>query len=171
MQYRIRQGLNALFAASQPVDLALATQVLSPALLDIFQRMRRSEQLHSLKVLRTIQAQGSTPDDLAVAALLHDAGKSRYPFPVWQKTLVVLVRAFAPGLYARLSTGDESNWFQRPFVLSVQHPAWSADLVAAAGGSPRAVWLIAHHADPAEDWAAHPDAYLLKRLQAADDAH
>ncbi len=169
MRYRIRQGLSALFAFAQPVDIALAASVLSPALLACFQQMRRSEQLHSLKVLRTIQAQGSTPDDLAVAALLHDAGKSRYAFPTWQKTLVVLVRAFTPGLFARLSAGDEANLLHRPFVLSVRHPAWSADLVAAAGGSPRAVWLIAHHADPPDQWAEHPDLHLLKRLQAADD--
>jgi hypothetical protein len=171
MRYRIRQGLSAIFAPAQPVDFALAARVLSPALLDCFRQMRPSEQVHSLQVLRTVQAQGSTPDDLAAAALLHDVGKSRYAFPVWQKTLVVLVRAIAPGLFQWLSSGDEANWLQRPFVLSAQHPAWGAELVAAAGGSPRAIWLIAHHADPPVTWAAHPDLQLLKRLQAADDAH
>ena len=171
MVYRIQQGLSALFAFAQPVDDALAENYLSPALMTIFRRMRRSEQLHSLKVLRGILAQGSTPGDLAVAALLHDAGKSRYGFPIWQKTLVVLVRAFVPGLFARLSQGDEADVFQRPFVVSVQHPAWSADLVAQAGGSAVAVWLIAHHADPPKNWVDHPQAQLLKRLRAADDAH
>jgi hypothetical protein len=171
MRYRIRQGLSAIFAPAQPVDFALAAQVLTPALLDCFRQMRRSEQVHSLQVLRTVRAQGSTPDDLAVAALLHDAGKSRYAFPVWQKTLVVLLRAFAPGPFQRLSSGDEANWLQRPFVLAVQHPAWGADMVAAAGGSSRAVWLIAHHADLPDRWAEHPDHHLLERLQAADDAH
>jgi hypothetical protein len=169
--YRIKQGLRALFAFSRPVDDDLAAQTLTPELLKVFQTMRRSEQLHSLHVLRTLMAQGSVPDDLAVAALLHDAGKSRYPFPVWQKTLVVLVRAFISGLFKRLSSGSETNWFQRPFVLSVHHPAWSAEMVSAAGGSERAVWLIAHHADSPEQWEGHPHADLLKRLRAADDAN
>jgi hypothetical protein len=169
--YRIKQGLRALFAFSHPIDDDLAAQVLSPELLTVFQAMRRSEQLHSLNVLRTLMAQGSVPDDLAVAALLHDSGKSRYPFPVWQKTMVVLVRAFAPGLFQSLSSGSETNWFQRPFVLSEHHPAWSAELVSAAGGSERAVWLIAHHADSPEQWAGHPHADLLKRLRSADDAN
>lgn len=169
--YRIRQGLRALFAFSQPVDDDLAAQHLTPELLACFRAMRRSEQLHSLHVLRTVLAQGSTPPDLAVAALLHDAGKSRYPFPVWQKTLVVLVRAFAPRLFERLSSGSETNWLHRPFVLSVHHPTWSAEQVAAAGGSEGAVWLIAHHADSPDRWHDHPQAHLLHRLRAADDAN
>lgn len=169
--YRIRQGLRALFAFSQPVDADLAAAYLTPLLLTCFRSMRRSEQLHSLNVLRTIQAQGSIHPDLAVAALLHDAGKSRYPFPVWQKTLVVLVRAFTPRLFQRLSSGSEHNLLCRPFVLSVHHPAWSAERVAAAGGSDPAVWLIAHHADPLERWAEHPQLHLLKQLRDADDAN
>lgn len=171
MTYRVRQGLRALLAFSQPVDYDLAAQYLSPELLSCFRAMRRSEQLHSLQVLRTVLAQGPTPHDLAVAALLHDAGKSRYAFPVWQKTLVVLVRAFAPALFCRLSRGQEQNRLHRPFVLSAQHPAWSAAQAAAAGGSATAVWLIAHHADSPVQWAGHPHVHLLQRLQAADDAN
>ncbi len=169
--YRIRQGLRALFAFSQPVDDNLAAEALTPELLHAFHTMRRSEQIHSLNVLRTLMAQGSIPDDLAVAALVHDVGKSRYPFPVWQKTLVVLVRAFVPGWFQRLSSGSETNRLQRPFVLSVHHPAWSADVVSAAGASERAVWLIAHHADAPDQWASHAHADLLQRLRTADDAN
>jgi hypothetical protein len=169
--YRIQQGLRALFAFTQPVDSDLAQQYLSPELMTCFRAMRRGEQLHSLHILRTILAQGSTPDDLAVAALLHDAGKSRYGFPVWQKTLVVLIRAFAPHLYKHLSEGDETNPIHRPFVLSQHHPAWSATLVNQAGASERAIWLIEHHADGLEQWQNHPHIELLQRLKAADDAH
>ena len=169
--YRIQQGLRALFAFSQPVDHALAAQYLSPDLMTRFRQMRHSEQLHSLQVLRTVQAQGCITDDLAVAALLHDVGKSRYPFPVWQKTLVVLVKEIAPTWFQRLSSGDEANFFQRPFVLSQHHPRWSADIVRPAGASDCAVWLVEHHADPIAQWADHPWADLLACLQTADNAH
>lgn len=169
--YRIQQGLRALFAFSQPVDDKLAAGTLTPELMGCFRAMRRSEQLHSLQVLRTVLAQGCTADDLAVAALLHDAGKSRYLFPIWHKTLVVLVKAFAPGLFQRLSNGSEANQLQRPFVLSQQHPQWSADMMRTAGGTDCAVWLIEHHADSLEHWPEHEYHDLLARLQAADDAN
>ncbi len=168
---RLRQGVRALLAFTRPVDYGLAARHLSPPLLACFRQMRRSEQLHSLNVLRAVLAQGSTPDDLAVAALLHDVGKARYAFPVWQKTLVVLVCAAFPALFQRLATGSAGNFWQRPFVVSQQHPAWSAEIAAAAGASEGALWLIAHHADPLPQWADHPHVYLLKRLQQADDAN
>jgi hypothetical protein len=168
---RVRQGIRALLAFSRPVDSDLAANYLTPELMAQFNLMRHSEQLHSLNVLRATLAQGFTPSDLAVAALLHDVGKSRYPFPTMQKTLVVLVRTFAPGLFQRLSQGDERNFWQRPFVLSQQHPIWSAEIVAAAGASERATWLIAHHADPPAYWNDHPSIHLLKRLKQADDAN
>jgi len=168
---RLQQGIRALLAFSQLVDTALAANYLSPDLMICFRSMRRSEQLHSLNVLRDILAQGSTSPDLAIAALLHDVGKSRYPFPTWQKTLVVLVRAFTPRFFQRLSQGDEKNFWQRPFVLSQHHPAWSADIIATAGAPERAIWLVAHHADSPAQWHNHPNLYLLERLKQADDAN
>jgi HD domain-containing protein len=168
---RVRQGIRALLAFSGPVDTALAAEYLSPALMNCFEQMRRSEQLHSLNVLRDTLAQGSTPPDLAIAALLHDVGKSRYPFPTWQKTLVVLAKVFTPRLFERLSQGSEKHFWQRPFVLSEHHPTWSAQIIAAAGAPERAVWLVAHHADSLSQWADHPYLYLLERLKQADDAN
>src|SRR5215213_6736056 len=94
---RLRQGIRALFAFTQPVDFDLAASYLTPAEMALFRQMRRSEQLHSLNVLRTVLAESAAaqqfvPPELAVAALLHDVGKSRYPLAVWQKTIAVLVR-------------------------------------------------------------------------------
>lgn len=169
--YRLRQGLRALFAFTQPVDLELAEQTLTPALLDLFRRMDRGEQLHSLLVLRDVLADGDAPPELKAAALLHDVGKSRYPIGVWQKTLAVAVQTLRPRLYARLSQGVVSNPIQRPFVVYVQHPRWGAQMAADAGGSEALVWLIAHHADPLSQWQGHPYQGMLERLQRADNAH
>lgn len=167
--HRLRQGLRALFAFARPVELDLAARYLKPQQLALFRSMRRGEQLHSLNVLRAVLAQGDTPPDLAVAALLHDVGKSRHPLAVWQKTAVVLVRAFAPDLFRRLSQRDPSDFLARPFVVAVRHPTWGADMLAQAGASDAAIWLVAHHQDapqPGEELA-----HLLKRLQSADDAN
>ncbi|MEP7290854.1 MAG: HD domain-containing protein [Chloroflexota bacterium] len=173
---RLRQGLRALFAFSRPVDLALAEKFLTPEQLALFRRMRRGEQLHSLNVLRTVVAQSSevsvtTPPELATAALLHDVGKSRYPLRLWQKTIAVLVRAFAPATFKRLSKGDPRRMIQRPFVVYVRHPVWSAELLAECNASPAAIWLVAHHANDADKLPVSDLIPLLKRLQHADDAN
>lgn len=170
--YRIQQGVRALLAFSQPIDEALAANHLPPPLLHIFQQMRRAEQLHSLNVLRSVLAQEThTPHELAIAALLHDVGKSLYPFPTWQKSLVVLVRAFLPQLFKLLSQGDANNFWQRPFVVNVQHPTWSANMMAQAGANETTLWLVEHHAESPEQWTNHPNVHLLKRLKRADDAN
>ncbi len=167
--YRIGQGIKALFAFSQPVDVELAARYLSPALMNLFNRFDRGEQLHSLAVLRDVLAVGETPDDLAMAALLHDVGKTRYPIGVAQKSLVVIVRALMPTLYQRWGQGNPLNLWQRPFVVYEQHPAWSAELLAQAGAGEAAQWLAAHHADPLDQWRGHEHVDLLRRLQQADN--
>ncbi|MCY4023435.1 MAG: HD domain-containing protein [Anaerolineaceae bacterium] len=160
---RLRQGLNALLAFSRPVDQALAERHLSPELQQCFGRLRRSEQLHSLRVLRALQAEDSPGPDLAVAALLHDLGKTRWPFPLWQRVLVVVLPRLAPALARRLARGSEADPLVRPFLLHEQHPAWGARMARAAGASERAAWLIENHEGKAVDDEE------LARLRAADE--
>ncbi|NWF67901.1 MAG: HD domain-containing protein [Chloroflexi bacterium] len=167
--YRFRQGILSLFAPLRPLDLSLAARYLNSEQMALFERFRRGEQLHSLNVLRSVLAQGETPPELAVAALLHDIGKVRFPLRTWQKTLAVLVRAFAPPLFQRWSAGEYTDLWRRPFVVRVYHPIWGAELAAKTGAAPTTLWLIAHHQDKAVDWARHPAVELLRRLQAADN--
>jgi len=167
--YRLQQGLRALFAFSQDVDWVLAECYLSPPLLALFRQMDRGEQLHSLAVLRDVLAQGDTPADLAVVALLHDVGKSRYPINVWQKTWAVIIRAIVPSLYERWSKGSPLNLWQRPFVVYEQHPLWSAELLRTAGASEAVCWLATHHAVKGVSAPTPMQSEWLKRLQQADD--
>lgn len=169
--YRLRQGTRALLAFSRPIDDDLARQYLSPPLFALFGRLQRSEQAHSLNVLRSILAQGDAPPELVAAALLHDCGKVRWQLRIWQKTLAVLVRKGAPTLFRRWCSGDARNFWARPFVVSEHHPAWSGELLAEAGAPEAVVWLGMHHADPPEHWHGHPYENLLRRLQAADNAN
>jgi len=169
---RLRQGLRALFAFSQTVDFHLAEQWLSASQMILFRQMKRSEQLHSLNVLRDVLAQeAQTPADLAIAALLHDVGKTCFPLAIWQKTLAVLVRAGAPQVYHRWSKNNPQHRLFRAFAVAENHPTWSKTLVETTGASDTALWLIAHHADPLSQWDDHPYSKLLQRLKSADDAN
>lgn len=166
---RLKQGVRALAAFSRPVAIERAAALLTAEQLAVFQRMARSEQLHSLAVLESAHAEDSIT--LAQAALLHDAGKSRYPVRLWQRTLPVLVGAVSKPLLLRLSARDPCRLWSRGFVVYVHHPEWSAALAEAAGSSDEVVWLVRHHATEAGQWQTHPLYPLLVRLQAADDAN
>jgi hypothetical protein len=166
---RLKQGVRALAAFARPVPIERAAALLTPRELDVFRRMARSEQLHSLAVLDSARADDSPV--LAQAALLHDAGKSLYPLALWQRSLPVLVGAISPSWVTRLSRRDPRTWWSRGFVVYARHPEWSAQLAASAGAPDEVIWLVRHHADDAAQWQAHPLYPLLLRLQAADDAN
>lgn len=165
---RLRQGLRALFSWARPVDMNLAAATLSPSLLALFRQMRRSEQQHSLNVLRTLRGWGYNDPALMMAALLHDVGKSRYPFYLWDRTIVVLVKAAMPKLARHFGEGSPTG-LMRPFAVSFQHPQWSAEMVKAAGADPLAISLIEAHQRHIDGEPQNEMEQLLVALQAADD--
>lgn len=166
MRHRIWQGIRALLAWTRPLDLTPAEALLSPALLALFKQLRCSEQLHSLGVLETLRARGHDQPDLLVAGLLHDVGKSRAPIGLVGRTLVVLVRAFLPGLYRRWAGGEANGW-RRAFVVAEAHPAWGAEMVSEAGASPMVVALVRRHQEQLGEPGTEEER-LLAALQAAD---
>ncbi len=167
---RIQQGIRALLAFTRTVDYDTARRWLTPQEMQLFRNLGRSEQLHSLNVLRDVLAQEAhTPPELAAAALLHDAGKGRYRLAVWQKTLSVLVKTLHPTLEKRLRQDGDLTFWRAPFIVRYHHPKWSGEMLRAIGSDERVIWLAQHHADAPHVWQDHPDYSLLRRLQQADD--
>ena len=168
---RLAQGLRALLAFATAPDLTLARKYLSDCEFAAFQALSRSEQLHSLNVLRAVlDAEADAPRTLTAAALLHDVGKSRRRLAVWQKTLAVLVQALAPTLSQQLSREASPRAWRMPFIVRQHHPKWGGEILRACGSGSRLIWLVEEHQTPATDLQAHPAHPLLKRLQAADNA-
>lgn len=170
---RIGQGLRALFAFALPVDEDAVREVLTPDLYRLFQRMTRSEQIHSIRVMKTLRAQGCDQPDLLTAALLHDVGKSRYSMTLPERVIASLILKASHSTYEyyRDSTHLKPKGWRRALVIAAQHPAWSAEDIAAAGASSLAVSLARRHADPIEGVPQSEEDRLLAALQAADDLH
>lgn len=165
---RLRQGTRALRAWVHPVDDHIAAAYLSPSLLALFQQMRPGERQHSLNVLHTLQSRGETHPALNTAALLHDCGKARFPYWLWERAIVVIVGRLAPRRAIQWGASAPEGW-RRSFVVNQQHPAWGAEMAAAAGADSLAVELIARHQCKLDHRPSNEFERLLVVLQAADD--
>jgi hypothetical protein len=131
-------------------------------------------QRHSLNVLQTLQTAGWSHRDLAVAALLHDAGKiaaaqAGIRLNLWWRGPLVLLETFIPGLFRRLHSPDPAKGWRYVLYVHHEHPKIGAAWACAAGCSSLACWLIAHHQDKAADDAPAEHQKLLRALYWADD--
>jgi predicted hydrolase (HD superfamily) len=175
--YRSRQFWQAISTGSSREDMDLASMILTTSQFELFQQMHRSEQAHSLRVLRALRNQGEENSDLQTAALLHDAGKIRAPLRLWERVLVVVVRAFCPDCVKKWGAGAEEEsleglGWRRAFVVAEKHPAWGADLASQHGATELAVSLIARHQEklpPAGDNERSVEDSLLYKLQTVDN--
>jgi hypothetical protein len=178
--YRSWQFFHSLRAARTPLSAAelaeverTAAQAGMPAKAwPLFIAMSRADQRHSLAVLRDLQSAGYAEPALWLAALLHDCAKHRDGVSLWHRVTVVLLRAFWPGVVARLRQSPAPQRGDPRFGLwaHLHHPERGAALAAAADCPPLSVWLMAHHQDaPARAGGGAEAQRLLAALQTADD--
>lgn len=170
--YRIRQFWDTLHAKTKPEDLKLVRDLLTPAQRELFTRMQANEQVHSISVMKRLRCdmEGDSAEqsqDLLVAALLHDVGKSRYPLRLWERVIIVLSKALFPGMVMKWGAGQPNGW-QRAFVIAEQHPEWGAQMAAEAGTTACAIELIRQHQNFYPDNTVSIEGRLLIRLQGAD---
>jgi len=179
IRYRSRQFWEMLRGCSVSVDMAQVQYILGPALTEVFLKMHPAEQAHSFQVYRALVGAGETNSDLHVAALLHDAGKSKSPLSIWERVAVVIARRFSPGTVRKLGQDRAvahsipKNGIRHAFLVAEQHPEWGAELAAEAGASALACTLIRRHQDflPDGDRDAGESFVngLLRKLQSVDD--
>ena len=151
--------------------------ILNPSQLALFKHMTTADQAHGYRVMKAIQtachvkpelqAMDFPSEDLHVAALLHDVGKSRYPIRIWERPLPVVANCLFPE-WMNVSGEDAPHGWRRPLVVARKHPAWGAEMSAQAGASPLTVWLIRHHQTENPPSFDHPNAerilHLLKEM-------
>jgi hypothetical protein len=125
--YRIRQLMQAVSASSAPLsdeDAAEAQRVLPETAWPLFAAMPRSDQRHSVSVLRALRARGYDDPALAQAALLHDCAKRRGGVTLFHRVAVVLLHAGRPELLAGWAAAPEpgpGGWRQG-FWAHARHP-------------------------------------------------
>jgi hypothetical protein len=175
--YRSRQFWQAITTRSSRDDMDLVSSILSPPQVELFHLMQKSEQVHSLRILKELRYRGDEHLDLLTAALLHDVGKVKAPLRLWERVLIVIVKALCPDCVKKWGSAPiedsltEFGW-KRAFVVAEQHPAWGADLASQCDTSPIAVSLIARHQEqlpPVGIIAGTEEDCLLRKLQAVDD--
>jgi hypothetical protein len=166
--YRARQFVAALAARVTDADVAEAEAHLPPGARLLFRRMPRDAQAHGLRVLRDLKHAGETHPSLLAAALLHDAGKLAARIGPVSRSVIVVLKRFAPRLLDRLSAGSPVGW-RTPFVVQRDHPRIGAEWARQAGCDALTVSLIARHQDHLDGPALSEEDRLLKALQEADD--
>lgn len=165
--YRVWQAVYRLMARVRPAELGQMRALLPPAGQDLFLAMSRGDQRHSLDVYAALAGRGDGGEDreLLAAALLHDCGKGGRRVRFVMRPTIVLLKALAPGLLARLAgpgaLARVPRW-RRPFRDAWHHAELGARLAAQAGLAPRVVELIRTHHDPHGPAAA---------LHAVDEEH
>ena len=82
-------------------------------------------------VWRRLVDQDEHNPDLLAAALLHDVGKSRFPLRLWERVLIVSLKAFFPDRATRWGVGAAKGW-RRALVVAAQHPTWGAEMARQA---------------------------------------
>jgi putative nucleotidyltransferase with HDIG domain len=152
IHYRFWQFISMSIASFRPVDIEYAkTKLPSTDLLELFMRMPRMEQNHGIAVCKALEEQGKSSSDLLTAALLHDAGKTKYFPRLWERVFTVLLKHSAPRLATKMSKGPVKG-LRRGFVIQRHHASWGADLLQRSGASARTVHIVAmHHTSQGDD--------------------
>ena len=177
LSYRSRQLMQAIRPHASQEDIELVASILSPSQISLFQQMQASERAHSLRVLHELLSQEESHIDLHTAALLHDVGKIRAPLRLWERILIVILKAICPDCVLRW--GSVASWtstgglgWRRPFIVAEQHPRWGAEMAAECGASSLAVAIIARHQEsftPSHDSEISLEDNLILKLQSVDN--
>jgi putative nucleotidyltransferase with HDIG domain len=159
MRGRLRQFREASREPGE-ADYAVARERLSGAQFELFAAQHPRDIVHSAATARWLIDHGHDDPDLITAALLHDVGKGTQR----RSDRVAYVLAEQLGVARLLAKRGSAFEIRRAIARSRGHSETSADMMARAGASERAVNLARrHHAPPGED----PVLALLQQADAA----
>ena len=156
---KVRQFRVHVLARVSPAERDGLTGWLTPHQLAVFDGMHRADRRHGLDVVATLREAGVTDPDVLVAGLLHDCGKG--DTGVWPRVAWSLGQRLGPWIVTptRVLPG-----FGDALGRLRDHPTRSAELLSAAGCSPRTIDLVRDQERPTD-----PEYGSLLKL--ADEAN
>ena len=166
MFYRVHQFIHAIYSHIDSSEIAWALENLPPEACSLFLKQSLSEQRHALDVAQSLMREKYTLNcsnfqDLLVAALLHDCGKSMVCNRLWHRVFIVLMQKMPHSIWFRLERSQ--TIFATPLKTSSQHAIWGGNLAKRAGLNPVICLLIHEHHSPKTE--------LGRILESADNAH
>lgn len=157
--------VRRFFASFRPggitdADRAWVASTLTPNEFELYERMSRQDQRHSLEVARRAEfalvdlvTDEFTDQDRAMvlsAALLHDVGKSASGLGTYARVIATL--SGMVGGRSMAQAWQQRRGITRRVGMYLRHGEIGADLLRLAGSDPRVVaWSREHHL-PAQEW-------------------
>ncbi|MDS0528126.1 HDIG domain-containing protein [Clostridium sp. SHJSY1] len=124
--YRVKQFIWAITSRFKPIDENIIKKYLSQEEENIFNKLSKSEQHHSIRVCKDALHKGNGEyidmKKLAKIALLHDVGKALGNLNVIDKSVIVILDKITKGSLRKYD-------FNRKVDTYYNHPKKSADLL------------------------------------------
>ncbi len=141
---KTRQLARHLAGRVTPAERTELRGWLTPAQLDLFGRMHRSDQRHGLDVVSALRADGHDAPDLLLAGLFHDASKGPRT-RLWHRVAWSLGERYGTWVW---SVCRPLPGFATALDRIRTHPSDSALLALAAGCSRQTAELIRNQSAP-----------------------
>ncbi len=125
MLYRVKQFIWSFLDKFKPIDETFLEQYLTQKEKDLFYKLNKTEQHHSIRVcnnaLNKEYDENIDKNKLAKIALLHDIGKGKCPLNVVDKSLLVI--------FDKVTKGNLKKYDNEKVKLYYYHPKYSAELL------------------------------------------
>lgn len=146
MLRRLKQFIEALFARVGKDDYTFLSDYVTLAERDLFMRMPRYDQRHSLNVGNFLR-RGGYSLELVRAGLLHDIGKGENSeLTLIRRSLCVLLEKFAPAKVKQL-VKERKGKLGEALYIHLNHPEIGARLLEELGTDEHIVKLVHYHHD------------------------
>lgn len=112
--YRIKQFIWAINSIFSKVDYKLIDKYLDTQEKDVFLKLSKSEQCHSIRVCKDCLDNIDENIDekvMAKIALLHDLGKINYKLNIFEKSIFIIIKKIFNIDYKKVSYAKVRNYY------------------------------------------------------------